>query len=75
MTRTVEQITADVAAANLDTFGPLIAARHAQAARELADDHGYTVRQIARLLRRSETYVLSYLNDDTWIRLGERHAR
>jgi DNA invertase Pin-like site-specific DNA recombinase len=74
MTRTVEQIIAE-ARSQSTPFGPMQTAVYARAARELANEHGMTVARIAIHLRVSETRVRDWLNNDVWIRLGERHAR
>jgi hypothetical protein len=71
MTRTVEQITAE-ARSQSTPYGPMQVAGYARAARELADDHGMTVARIAIHLRVNEKTVRDWLNNDVWIRLGEK---
>ena len=71
MTRPIATIVAD-AHGQTSAHGPVLVAGYAKAARELADDHGMTIGQIARQLGLTEAIVLRYLNEDVWIRLGEK---
>jgi DNA invertase Pin-like site-specific DNA recombinase len=63
MTRTVEQIVTE-AHGQRTPFGPNLVAGYVHAVRELADDHGMTVKSIARTLALTEHTVLRYLNEE-----------
>lgn len=63
MTRTIEQIVTE-AHGQRSPFGPNLVAGYVHAVRELADDHGMTVRQIGHALRLADRTVLRYLNEE-----------